>query len=255
MSAATLPRTRAARRQDHLAPSFAMALAMHGLLFVAMTFAVQWRTQPQAPIVAELWGAIAPTPAPNAQPAPPPPPPPAKVEPEPAPRAADIALKKEKIAPPPVEPKKEQARPEPRKDEPKKEARKAEPQAPSDLDRIIKQAAATAASAPPTDNAAANAGGGAREANWFGAIGACIRQHLNFPVPEGTATAIYAEFRVELLPDASIAGVRLVRASGLAGYDAAAERAINRCNPFPRARDGTLPLRSVPVVMRPAEAR
>jgi hypothetical protein len=45
-----------------------------------------------------------------------------------------------------------------------------------------------------------------------------------------------------------------VRASGLAGYDAAAERAIRRCDPFPRKRDGTID-RTIDVRMYPVEPR
>jgi colicin import membrane protein len=83
---------------------------------------------------------------------------------------------------------------------------------------------------------------------------ACIRPHIVFVVPEGTGASVYADFRVELLPDGAVASVRLVRASGLAGYDAAAERAIRRCDPFPRKRDGTLD-RTIDVRMYPVEPR
>jgi len=236
--------------QDRITISFLIALATHALLFGAMTWAVQWRTQPQAPVVAELWGAL-PPPAPIAAPEPvvvPPPLP--KPEPEPTPREPDIALKQEKKAPPKVEEKKVETK----KVEAKKDAAKAEPVESAELRRIREQLAAAGPTAPAgTTGPAAATGGGAREATWFGQISGCIRQHLSFPVPEGTPTSVYAEFRVELLPDASVAGVRLVKASGLPGYDAAAENAIRSCNPFPRARDGTLPMRSVPVVMRPAD--
>ncbi|MDZ7653733.1 MAG: TonB family protein [Burkholderiaceae bacterium] len=73
-------------------------------------------------------------------------------------------------------------------------------------------------------------------------------------MPESTSPNVYADFRVELLPDGAVASVRLVRASGLSGYDAAAERAIRRCDPFPRKRDGSLD-RTVDVRMYPAEPR
>ena len=82
----------------------------------------------------------------------------------------------------------------------------------------------------------------------------CIRPHIVFVVPAGTAASVYADFRVELLPDGAVASVRLVRASGLPGYDEAAERAIRRCDPFPRKRDGTLD-RTIDVRMYPVEPR
>jgi colicin import membrane protein len=82
----------------------------------------------------------------------------------------------------------------------------------------------------------------------------CIRPHIAFAVPEGTSASVYADFRVELLPDGSVASVRLVRPSGLANYDAAAERAIRRCDPFPRKREGGID-RTIDVRMYPVEAR
>jgi colicin import membrane protein len=73
-------------------------------------------------------------------------------------------------------------------------------------------------------------------------------------VPEGTPPTVTAEFRVELLPDASVASVALLKPSALPGYDAAAERAIRRCDPFPRKRDGTVD-RTIIVTLRPVEMR
>ena len=40
--------------------SFGLALLMHALLFGGMTLAVQCRTQPAAPVVAELWSSLQP---------------------------------------------------------------------------------------------------------------------------------------------------------------------------------------------------
>jgi len=92
------------------------------------------------------------------------------------------------------------------------------------------------------------------DASYAAQVIACIRPHIAFTVAEGTSPAVYADFRVELLPDGSVAGVRLLRASGLSGYDAAAERAIRRCDPFPRKRDGSID-RAIDVRMYPVEAR
>jgi colicin import membrane protein len=248
--------------------SFGLALLMHALLFGGMTLAVQWRTQPAAPVVAELWSSLPPAAIIEVAPPPPPPPPP-KVEPEPE-REAEIALKQEKKAPPKVEPPKEEKKPEPRKEErkpePKKEppkevkkveAKKEEPPRPrTDMERILAQAQAGAAPAPGgaptagTTSSGSARGDGEYEARVIG----CIKPHIVFVVPAGTSANVYADFRVELLPDGAVAAVRLVRASGLAGYDAAAERAILSCNPFPRRRDGTFD-RSVDVRLRPVEPR
>ena len=85
---------------------------------------------------------------------------------------------------------------------------------------------------------------------------ACVRRNLAFAVPEGTSEQVYAVFHVELLPTGEQAAPpRLTRPSGLPGYDDAAERAIIRCDPFPRDQSGTLPNRSFDLVMRPTETR
>jgi colicin import membrane protein len=262
-----LHRPRLPHSRDNLPSSFGLALAMHALLFGGMTLAVQWRTQPSAPIVAELWSSL--PPQQQIEVAPPPPPPPApKPEPEPD-READIALKQEKKAPPKEEPKKEEKKPEPKKEEkkpePKKEERKPEPrkeepkkepppQARTDMERLMAQAGVTAAPGGATTTGVTASGVRGSDGGYSALVIGCIRPHIVFVVPEGTSSSVYADFRVELLPDGSVAAVRLVRASGLAGYDAAAERAIRRCDPFPRKRDGTLD-RTIDVRMYPVEPR
>lgn len=252
MTAASLRLPPGPRAADHLSGSFALALLMHGLLFGAMTLAVQWRTQPAAPIVAELWSALPaqPEPVPQVAPPPPPPPPP-KQEAEPE-KPADIVVKQEKKP----EPKKEEKKPEPKKDEKKAEPRKAEPvdakpRPQTDLERIMAQAG-TAAPAAGAPTGASGVRGS--DSGYSARVIGCIRPHIVFAVPDGTSASVYAEFRIELLPDASVAGVRLTRASGLPGYDAAAERAIRRCDPFPRKSDGTLD-RTIDVRMYPVEPR
>lgn len=251
-------RLRLPRRDDDLPSSFGLALLMHALLFGGMTLAVQWRTQPSAPIVAELWSSLPPPQVIDVAPPPPPPPAP-KVEPEPE-READIALKQEKKAPPKVEPKKEEKKPEPkkpeaRKDEKKGEAKKEEPPRPrTDMERLMAQAGVTAAPGGAPTTGVTSSGVRGSDGGYSALVIGCIRPHIVFVVPEGTSANVYADFRVELLPDGAVAAVRLMRASGLAGYDAAAERAIRRCDPFPRKRDGTLD-RTIDVRMYPVEPR
>jgi hypothetical protein len=84
-------------------------------------------------------------------------------------------------------------------------------------------------------------------------IRACIRPHIVFAVPEGTSEQVHAEFKVDLLPTgAQAAPPRLVKPSGLPGYDEVAYLAIVQCNPFPRDRDGTVP-RSFTLKMFPTD--
>lgn len=262
-----------ARSGERTPTSLALALLMHALLFGGMTLAVQWRTQPSGPVVAELWAGLpppvivpSPEPAPVARREPEPSPEPVPV-PEPK-REPEIAIERERKAAPRVEPR-PPPRPAPKKEAPppKKapppEAKKAAPEATkaalepapqprTDLERLMAQAQAGAApaGAPATSASGVRGADGEFSARVIG----CIRPHVVFVVPAGTSPTVHAEFRVELLPDGSVAAVRLVRASGLPGYDAAAERAIRRCDPFPRKRDGSVE-RVVAVRMSPVEPR
>ena len=91
-----------------LGRSLSLALVVHLLLLIALTWGIQWQNMDNTPAVeAELWSALPkaaappPTPpAPEPTPEPPPPPPAPKVKPTPpAPsRDADIAIAKQKKA-------------------------------------------------------------------------------------------------------------------------------------------------------------
>lgn len=236
-------------------PALALSLLAHALLFIAIAFAVRWKSEPVGTVSAELWSL--PPPAAVPQPAPPPPVP-IKVEPllpEP-PRKADIV--EEKKPPPKIEPKKE---PPPKKEEPKKDPpkvdppkkaeAKAEPAAkPPDPTAAIQRALAQAGTAP-----AAGAGGGFSD-KYAAQVITCIRPHIVFNVPDAINAQQYvAVFDVMLLPTGEQTGApRLIKGSGLAAYDQAVERAIRRCDPFPPPREGTMP-RSVRLLFDPVETR
>lgn len=91
-----------------LGRSLSLALVVHLLLLIALTWGIQWQNTDNTPAVeAELWSALPkaaapppPPPAPEPAPEPPPPPPAPKVKPTPpAPsRDADIAIAKQKKA-------------------------------------------------------------------------------------------------------------------------------------------------------------
>jgi colicin import membrane protein len=91
-----------------LGRSLSLALVVHLLLLIALTWGIQWQNMDNTPAVeAELWSALPkaaapppPPPAPEPTPEPPPPPPAPKVKPAPpAPsRDADIAIAKQKKA-------------------------------------------------------------------------------------------------------------------------------------------------------------
>jgi colicin import membrane protein len=255
IAARTLPRPR-----DHDAvPSFAAALAMHAALVGWMWFAVQWHTSASAPAVAELWDlapptlAVAPAPAPE-PPAAPTAPPPSEVIPPPN---ADILQKaatprRAPEATPKEAPKKDKkAKPvhnEPTAQELRRQQAQAERQRQDEMTRLASQAQATART--PTVSSM-----GPISNEYSAKIQSAVRAHLSYAVPEGVAPTVYAEFAVELLPTGEQAAEpRLVKPSGLPGFDEAARRAILRTDPFPRRDDGTVP-RSLSLRLYPQDTR
>lgn len=243
-------------------PAFALSLLAHVVLFIAIAFMVRWKTEPVGTVTAELWSL---PPAAVQQPAPVPPPPrPAPVEPpppEPEPRKADIVMEpKETLPPPKVQPKKVEP-PPPLKAVPKKVAPPDPPKKDDSKSNEKSEAERQAAAKAALDRVLAQAGPGARPAAAGGLsdayaaqINSCIRPHIIFNVPEGTKPRQFiAEFEVTLLPTGEQAGApKLLKASGLAAYDQAVERAIRRCDPFPRPKEGAVP-RSIPLFFDPVE--
>jgi colicin import membrane protein len=292
-SAAAPPRPRprlSPRQADRTAPSFALALTMHALLFAALWLGMQWRTQPQPPVVAELW--TLPAARVEAPPAPLPVPPRPRIAPPTAlpPRAVapgkpDADIVEQQIR----KRKEEQARQEQarqheleqqRKAEEQRrekerlatarkaeEKRRAEAQAEAARQKAAAEAAETAARKALEDQRRAEqqrlmaqagqatgapAGDRAGETEYAAQIAQLIKRHIEFAVPDGTSAKVFATFQVDLLPTGEIMTVKLVKSSALAGYDAAAERAIRRARQFPRRRDGSVP-RSVAVNLYPVE--
>lgn len=276
MTAAAVTPPRAPRPAENTTGAFVLAVAMHLLLFGALWINVQWRTQPQGPVVAELWGALPPPPADVAPP--PPPPPPVVRTPQPEQPNADIVLQQERQRKLAEEKQRleEQKRQEQKKREEavKREAeqRKAEEEKlkaeeqkrkaaeekraaaqreairKAEEQRMLAQAGAAA-------SASAGAGGGGRgDASYNALLVSLIKPRIVFAVPDGTSPQIYADFQVDLLPTGEILAVKLLKPSGLPGYDAAVERAIRRTDPFPRKKDGTVD-RTVIIRFRPVDAQ
>ncbi len=90
-----------------LGRSLSLALVVHLLLLIALTWGINWPTDSTPAVEAELWSALPkaaapppPPPAPEPTPEPPPPPPAPKAKPTPPPpsRDADIAIAKQKKA-------------------------------------------------------------------------------------------------------------------------------------------------------------
>jgi colicin import membrane protein len=236
------------RVAHHTVPSFGLALAMHVLLFIGMSVAVRWKTEGEAAAVAEVWG-----PLPPVMEVAPPPPPPVEVKPEPKPeppppKEPDIVEKQEKKAPP----KKEEKKPDIDKKKLEEQRRLKELEQQREVIRK-EEAARLERQLGPTTASTPVAGRGT-DAGWNAQVIACIRPHIAYAVPEYTSSDVHAEFRLEVLPTGEQVAVRLTRPSNLPGFDAAAERAIRRCDPIPRQKDGTVP-RTFVLVVRPVEMR
>ena len=278
MSTATVAAAQAWRQvrdERDVGVSFAAALAIHLVLIAGLLLAVRWKTEPPAPVYAELWapvggGAAAPAPVPAPQPAPTPAPPKPAEAPEP-PRAADIAVKTEpakKKPEPPREEKKKKPEP-PRKPEPAKKAEPAKPAEPkpdaaaerreaqaAEQRRQAELARVMGQSGTPGGSPGGVSGGmsSAALATYSGQVVACVRPHIVFTVPEGTRPRQFvARFTVNLLPTGEQVGApKLAKSSGLPAYDAAVERAIRRCDPFPSPR-GSAPPRTLELEFDPVD--
>jgi len=234
---------------------------MHGALVASMWIAVQWHTSASAPASAELWElppVMDVSPAPTApQPVPPEaaPPPPQETA---APTKADIVEKRETRPKPATTPPREPARKE----------HKTRPAArePSTEELIQRQVAAeqrqreeiqrlTGVAGPTSARPPAVASSGPISNAYNARVQAAVRSHLSFAVPEGVPYEVTAEFIVELLPTGELAAEpRLVKSSGIPGYDEAALRALLRTSPFPRQDNGEVPP-SLRLTLRPQDVR
>ena len=98
--------------------------------------------------------------------------------------------------------------------------------------------------------------GGGMPRGYEGQVVGCIRPHIVFNVPDGVKPKQHvAEFEVQLLPTGEQATApRLLKASGLASFDQAVERAIRRCDPFPRPAEGAMP-RTLRLAFDPVDTR
>ena len=233
--------------------SFALAVAMHGLLFAFLYLGVRWQSRPPAAVEAELWSEPARATAPTQPVAVAPPLPVVREEAkiEPPPQKPDIAIKEEKRPPPKKE------------DKPKPEVRREE--RPKVNDDPIKAALAreeiskavereTAASKAARDTAALAAAQGARaQAEWADRVRNVVRRRVPYTVASAVNGNPEAIFEVNLLPGLEVGSVRRLRSSGNAAYDEAAERAILASSPLPPAPAGVAIDRLLILKMRPKD--
>ena len=120
----------------------------------------------------------------------------------------------------------------------RKDAEAAEKRRLDDLRRLQAQAGNPGVAA---DQAQRGAPVGRMDAAYGARLGSAIRANTTYQLPanlEGNPKAVFA---VQLRPDCSLVSIKLKRASGLPAWDQAAERGIQRTDPFPRPAEGNCP--------------
>ena len=248
-----------------------LALAVHGLLLIALAAGVRWRHENPPTFSAELWASlpqlaaprpVEPEPTPPAPtPTPTPPPEPAARQAPPPPTEAEIALEKaekekerqrreeERLA-------REKARAEKiererlaeaerqkkaeaelaRQEKVRKEAEaRLEAQRQENLQRMMGQAGATGG--PNARGTAAQDAG--PSASYAGKLVGHIRPNIVWTEPFPPSRG--AEVEVRASPTGRVLARRIVRSSGDTSWDEAVLRAIDRSGNLPPDRDGRVP--------------
>jgi colicin import membrane protein len=107
------------------------------------------------------------------------------------------------------------------------------------LKKIIASAGSSSGNTSDKNAEKSGTAGNALSASDISRLQNMIRSNTVFQIPESMKGNPEAEFVVSLLPDCTVAGVKLKKSSGLATWDDAAERAISRIKQFPRPASGT----------------
>ncbi|MFN9771954.1 MAG: cell envelope integrity protein TolA [Burkholderiales bacterium] len=123
-----------------------------------------------------------------------------------------------------------------RAEQARRDAEAAEQRRADDIRRLQSQAGT---SGTPSDQAVRGAATGRVDAGYGARVAAAIRSNTTYQAPGDLDGNPKAVFLVTLRPDCSLAAVRLRRSSGVSAWDQAAERGIQRTDPFPKPAEGT----------------
>lgn len=247
--------------------AFALALAMHCVLFVFLWVGIRWNNDPVG-VDAEIWDMTtqmaapkAPEPEPQPEPEPParepePTPPPPEVV-KPAQPDPEIALQKKKekekkeaedrkIAElkKKIEEQKKLLAEQEKQDKLKKqeedkakrqaelkEKQKREAARAIEMNRIFGQAAAG------STGTAARSTAPNLDKGYVAKLRTKIMGRIDYP---GAKQDIEARFMVSQLPSGEVMSVKKTKSSGVAAYDTAVENAIYKASPLPKRDDGTV---------------
>jgi len=72
-------------------------------------------------------------------------------------------------------------------------------------------------------------------------VGAKIKSNIIFNVPDDLIGNPPVEYEVDLLPDGAVAGMKKTKSSGVPGFDDAVKRAIEKSQPYPKDKSGSVP--------------
>jgi len=244
------------------------ALAVHGLLLIALVLNLDWLSEDPPAVQAELWSSLPPErmPVSQAQSPAPAPPPPVKAEPEPAPKSdAEIAIERRKQEQEKrrqaeqrreAEQKKESQRREAEqkkaaqsKEAQKREAARLERERAEELKRLGLDPKAKPMDKGKDASTKAGVASGAatgersgREAEWADRVKGILESRVRY---RGSNTSDL-ELEILLLPTGQLQSVRVLIASNTPAYDQAVLEAV-RGMTFPKPPEG---VRALTIKMR-----
>lgn len=88
---------------------------------------------------------------------------------------------------------------------------------------------------------ATKAQGGHADGSYAQRVAAKIKSNITFSVPDDLTANPPVEYEVDLLPDGSISGIHKLKSSGVPGFDEAVLRAIQKSQPYPKDKSGSVP--------------
>ena len=245
--------------------AFALALAMHCVLFAFLWVGIRWNNDPVG-VDAEIWDMTtqmaapkAPEPDPEPDPEPPartpePPPPPEVVKPvQPDPEIAlqkkkekekkeieqKIAEQKKKLEEQKkllAEQEKQDKLKKQEEDKAKKLAELKEKQK-RDAARAIEMQRIAGQAAAGSTGTAARSTAPNLDKGYVAKLRTKIMGRIDYP---GAKQDIEARFMVSQLPSGEVMSVKKTKSSGVAAYDTAVENAIYKASPLPKRDDGTV---------------
>ena len=250
-----------------------LALLVHALLVMALTWGVSWKNDPQDDAVdAELWSAVpepaspqlietAPAPvepAPEPKPAPPPPVI-KKSAPEPAKPKADIAVEVQKKKDIKLKQEQEKSLEKEKKAAKQKELAKQKEQEALDSE-AVRQAQIDrlknlgASSTNPVDAVSETRSSGRPSDSYLGKLRNRVKPNITFSEAQMQSVKGNPAAEVEVIcsPSGQIMGMKLTQSSGNAAWDQAVMAAIEKTAQLPRDENGNIPSR-IPFVFRPRD--